>query len=172
MSGMLIGRDQEELRRREQELLVAFGGADEESETWMAARRPRWVYGTPDQAREVVARFEAVGVQRMMLQDFIARDLDMIDLAGEVFQRLGAAPDLAGLRALDEQKRAAGRDGLSARELQVLRLVASGKTNRAIAKELFLSEKTIDRHVSNIFTKTNVASRAAATAYAYQHGLV
>ena len=50
----------------------------------MAARRPRWVYGTPDQAREVVARFEAVGVQRMMLQDFIARDLDMIDLAGEV----------------------------------------------------------------------------------------
>ena len=83
MSGMLIGRDRDELQRRERELMVAFGGADEGSETWMAARRPRWVYGTPDEAREVVARFEAAGVQRLMLQDFIARDLDMIDLAGE-----------------------------------------------------------------------------------------
>jgi DNA-binding NarL/FixJ family response regulator len=61
---------------------------------------------------------------------------------------------------------------LTARELQVLRLVASGKTNKAIAKELFLSEKTVDRHVSNIFTKVNVATRAAATAYAYEHGLI
>ena len=54
----------------------------------------------------------------------------------------------------------------------MLRLVASGKTNKVIAKELFLSEKTVDRHVSNIFAKVNVASRAAATAYAYEHGLV
>jgi DNA-binding NarL/FixJ family response regulator len=54
----------------------------------------------------------------------------------------------------------------------VLRLVATGKTNKVIATELFLSEKTVDRHVSNIFTKTHVASRAAATAFAYQHGLV
>jgi DNA-binding NarL/FixJ family response regulator len=99
-----------------------------------------------------------------------------VDLAGEVFQRLGAAPDLVALRALDGRagagSRAGSPDGLSARELQVLRLVASGKTNRVIARELFLSDKTIDRHVSNIFTKTKVASRAAATAYAYQHGLV
>lgn len=50
--------------------------------------------------------------------------------------------------------------------------VASGKTNKAIAKQLFLSEKTVDRHVSNIFVKTGVASRAGATAYAYQHRLV
>jgi F420-dependent oxidoreductase-like protein len=83
MAGMLIGRDREEIARRERDLLAAFGGADEESETWMAARRPRWVYGTPDEAREVVQRFEAAGVQRIMLQDFIARDLEMIDLAGE-----------------------------------------------------------------------------------------
>ena len=61
---------------------------------------------------------------------------------------------------------------LSPRELEVLRLVASGKTNKVIAKQLFLSEKTVDRHVSNIFAKVNVASRAAATAFAYQHGLV
>ena len=83
MSGVLIGRDRDEVRRRERDLLTAFGGADEESETWMAARKPRWVYGTPDEARDVVKRFEAAGVQRIMLQDFIARDLDMIDLAGE-----------------------------------------------------------------------------------------
>jgi DNA-binding NarL/FixJ family response regulator len=62
--------------------------------------------------------------------------------------------------------------GLSARELEVLRLVAAGKTNKAIAGELFLSEKTIDRHVSNIFVKLDVPTRAAATAWAYQHRLV
>jgi DNA-binding NarL/FixJ family response regulator len=66
----------------------------------------------------------------------------------------------------------AGRFGLTERELQVLRLIAGGKTNKAIARELSLSEKTVDRHVSNIFTKVNVASRASATAFAYQHQLI
>jgi F420-dependent oxidoreductase-like protein len=84
MAGLLIGRDEAELRRREQELTAVFGGADDESEAWLGARRPRWVHGTPDMARDVVRRFEAVGVERLMLQDFVARDLDMIDLAGEV----------------------------------------------------------------------------------------
>ena len=54
----------------------------------------------------------------------------------------------------------------------MLRLVAAGRTNRAIAGDLFLSEKTVARHLSNIFTKLDVASRSAATAYAYEHGLV
>ena len=62
--------------------------------------------------------------------------------------------------------------GLTDRELQVLRLVASGKTNRTIASELFLSEKTVDRHVSNIFDKLDVSSRAAATAFAYENRLI
>lgn len=62
--------------------------------------------------------------------------------------------------------------GLTKRELQVLRLVATGQTNRAIADELVLSERTVDRHVSNIFAKLRVASRAAATAYAYRHKLL
>jgi DNA-binding NarL/FixJ family response regulator len=62
--------------------------------------------------------------------------------------------------------------GLTPRELQVLRLVAAGETNRAIAAELVLSERTIDRHVSNLFSKLRVSSRAGATAYAYEHGLV
>ena len=84
MSGLLIGRDVGELMRRVGDLMAALGGAADESEAWFAARRPRWVLGTPDQARDVVRRFEAVGVERLMLQDFLARDLDMIDLAGEV----------------------------------------------------------------------------------------
>jgi DNA-binding NarL/FixJ family response regulator len=56
--------------------------------------------------------------------------------------------------------------------LQVLRLVASGETNKAIAAELVLSDRTVERHVRNIFTKLGVSSRAAATAYAYKHQLV
>ena len=95
-----------------------------------------------------------------------------LDLAREVFERLGAAPDLAALDAPDAPGGRSTPGNLSPRELEVLRLVASGKTNKAIAKQLFLSEKTVDRHVSNIFAKVNVASRAAATAFAYQHGLV
>ena len=64
------------------------------------------------------------------------------------------------------------RPGLTARELEVLRLVAAGETNKAIAAELVLSERTVDRHVSNIFAKLGVSSRAAATAFAYEHRLI
>jgi DNA-binding NarL/FixJ family response regulator len=67
---------------------------------------------------------------------------------------------------------AAAAHGLTARELQVLRLLAAGKTNHAIAADLVLADKTVDRHVSNIFAKLGVSSRAAATAYAYEHRLV
>lgn len=95
-------------------------------------------------------------------------------LAHEAFEQLGAAPDLAALAPRQPIAEPPAQDtrGLSARELQVLKLVASGKTNRAIAGELFLSEKTVDRHVSNIFAKLEVPSRAAATAFAYEHGLL
>ena len=96
-----------------------------------------------------------------------------LDLARQVFEQLGAAPDLAAHDAPGSSGGGhAAPAGLSPRELEVLRLVAAGKTNKSIAKQLFLSEKTVDRHVSNIFAKTNVGSRAAATAFAYQHGLV
>jgi DNA-binding CsgD family transcriptional regulator len=93
-----------------------------------------------------------------------------LEAARAVFEKLGAAQPRVPLPA------AAGasppRHRLTARELQVLRLVAAGKTNRAIGVELFLSEKTIDRHVSNIFAKLGVSSRTAATAYALQHELI
>ena len=70
------------------------------------------------------------------------------------------------------RRRRAGGPRAHRRELEVLRLVAAGETNKAIAAELVLSERTVDRHVSNIFAKLGVSSRAAATAYAYEHGLV
>jgi len=86
-----------------------------------------------------------------------------------VFRELGAAPDLARVHA----RLGHPLDGpLSRREVEVLRLVASGRTNRAIAEQLVISEKTVARHLSNIFTKLDLASRSAATAYAYEHGLV
>ena len=95
-----------------------------------------------------------------------------LEAARAVFEQLGAAPDLARLDSLTRGAPSGRPHGLTRRELQVLRLVAAGKTNKAIAAELFLSEKTIDRHVSNILTKLDVPSRAAATAHAYQHELI
>jgi DNA-binding NarL/FixJ family response regulator len=85
---------------------------------------------------------------------------------------LGAAPDLARIDSLTRGSPPGRPHGLTPRELQVLRLVATGKTYKTIAAELFLSEKTVDRHVSNILTKLDVPSRAAATAYAYLHELI
>jgi DNA-binding CsgD family transcriptional regulator len=98
------------------------------------------------------------------------------DAARDVFARLGAAPDLARLQAdagmAEGAAGAAAPGGLSTREVEVLRLVAAGLTNRAIADALTISERTVDRHVSNIFTKLDVSTRAAATAFAYEHRLV
>jgi DNA-binding CsgD family transcriptional regulator len=94
------------------------------------------------------------------------------DAARGVFEGLGATPDLAQLRRLSDSSPPRPDDGLSPREREVLALLATGKTNRAIAAELFLSEKTIARHVSNIFAKLALSSRAEATAYAYTHRLV
>jgi DNA-binding CsgD family transcriptional regulator len=92
-----------------------------------------------------------------------------LDAARTVFEQLGAQADLVSLAPTDG---AAPGHPLTARECEVLALVAQGHTNRRIATILFLSEKTVARHLSNIFTKIDVNSRAAATAYAYEHGLV
>jgi len=94
-----------------------------------------------------------------------------LDGARTIFEQLGAGPDIERLEALGRADGRA-RGGLTAREVEVLRLVASGKTNRAIANVLGLSEKTVARHISNILTKIGAPSRAAATAYAYEHRLI
>jgi DNA-binding NarL/FixJ family response regulator len=95
-----------------------------------------------------------------------------LEAAASIFRRLRAAPDLVRMERLLRVRAVAPGHGLSAREMQILRLIAAGKTNRAIAAELRISEKTVARHVSNIFVKLNLSSRSAATAYAYQHNLV
>jgi DNA-binding NarL/FixJ family response regulator len=110
-----------------------------------------------------------VGVGCRALGDEEAAAMEL-DAARDGFEQLGAIPDLAQLDALTGRQ-AAGAHGLTARELEVLRLLAAGKTNRAIASELVLAEKTVDRHVSNVYAKLGVSSRAAATAYAYRHQL-
>lgn len=92
-----------------------------------------------------------------------------LDSAAEAFHRLGAVPD----RALVARLTAGPAESapLTAREVEVVRLVAEGRTNQAIARELHLSEKTVARHLSNILAKLDVGSRTAAAAYAFGHGL-
>jgi DNA-binding CsgD family transcriptional regulator len=93
-----------------------------------------------------------------------------LDAATRTFTQLGAATDLA--RSETRASRSVSTPAvLTARELEVLRLIATGKTNRAIAAALGISEKTVARHVSNIFMKLGLSSRSAATAYAYEHDL-
>ncbi|MGI5379870.1 response regulator transcription factor [Streptomyces sp. CA-251387] len=91
--------------------------------------------------------------------------------AEQAFRQLGAVPDARRAAALLADVRRRQPGGLTEREIQVLRLVAEGRTNRAIAAELVISEHTVARHLNNIFAKLDVSSRAAATAYAYEHGL-
>ena len=95
-----------------------------------------------------------------------------LEAAGDVFTRLGAAPDAAMVASLT--RRGAPRDphGLTERELEVLRLVAAGKSNRQIASTLVVSEHTVARHVQNILAKLRVSSRTAATSFAFEHRLL
>jgi DNA-binding CsgD family transcriptional regulator len=112
-----------------------------------------------------------IGLACRQLGDEEGAEMEL-DAARWAFEQLGAVPDLARAQALSRKAAPKPTGGLTARELEVLRLVATGKTNRSIAADLFLSEKTVARHVSNIFTKLGLSSRAAATAYAYEHDLV
>lgn len=127
--------------------------------------------------RELDAHYETARVQALIglacgaLGDAETSELEL-DGARKVFEQLGAKPDIERLDLLMRRPYGQATGGLTGREMEVLRLVASGKTNRAIARELGLSEKTVARHVHNCLTKIGVPSRAAATAYAYEHGLI
>ena len=92
-----------------------------------------------------------------------------LSAALRTFEELGAAP---AAREAANLVRPATPGGLTEREIEVLRLVAAGRTNPQIAETLVLSEKTVARHLSNIFTKVDVSSRTAAAAYAFEHHLV
>jgi DNA-binding CsgD family transcriptional regulator len=133
----------------------------ESSTAWLALEAPY------EDARARVL----VGLACRELGDHDGAALEL-DTARDTFEELGAQPDLARVDALTGSADARDRSGLSPRELEVLRLLASGETNRAIAAVLVLSERTVDRHVSNIYAKLGVSSRAAATARAYEQNLV
>jgi ATP/maltotriose-dependent transcriptional regulator MalT len=127
--------------------------------------------------RELEVPYEAararvlLGLACRALGDYDTAALEL-EAARGVFAQLGAAPELAHVDSLIRRDTSIDAHGLTPRELQVLRLVAAGETNKAIASNLVLSERTVDRHVSNIFTKLSVSSRTAATAYAYEHQLI
>ena len=127
--------------------------------------------------RELGAPYEAartrvlLGLACRALGDEDAAALEL-DAARKLFESLGAEPDLNRLQSLEGRTASRSVGTLTSREVEVLRLLASGRTNRMIAGDLDISEKTVARHVSNIFTKLGLSSRAAATAYAYTHDLV
>jgi alkanesulfonate monooxygenase len=85
MTGVLVAETEEDLRARVADLLAVLGKADADGETWLAERRGRWVMGTPDEAHERSRALESEGVQRIMLQDFLPRDLEHVLLMGRIF---------------------------------------------------------------------------------------
>jgi ATP/maltotriose-dependent transcriptional regulator MalT len=150
----------------------ALALAEGDPQTALVALREAWQAWQELEAPYEAARvrvFVGLGCRAVGDEETAAWELDA---ARGVFDRLGAGPDITRVESLTAGPQAAAAHGLTQRELQVLRLVTRGATNRSIAAALVLSERTIDRHVSNIFAKLRVSSRAAATAYAYEHDLV
>jgi DNA-binding CsgD family transcriptional regulator len=127
--------------------------------------------------QELDAPYEAartrvlVGLACQALGDDDAARLEL-EAANAGFERLGAAPDVARVKRLIEPEDVRERHGLTQRELEVLRLVAAGRSNREIAAALVVSEHTVARHAQNIFGKLGVSSRTAATAFAFEHDLL
>jgi ATP/maltotriose-dependent transcriptional regulator MalT len=121
--------------------------------------------------RDLDAPYEAARAQVLIgaacraLGDDDAAALEL-DAAREVFSQLEAAPELERIDTRPDTH------GLTPRELEVLRLVAAGRSNREIAAALVISEHTVARHLQNIFAKLNVPSRTAATAFAFAHDLL
>jgi DNA-binding CsgD family transcriptional regulator len=112
-----------------------------------------------------------VGLACRELGDRAGASLEF-DAARSLFTQLGATPDLGRLRRIEGETALETIGPLSPREREVLVLVASGKSNRSIADALYISEKTVARHVSNIFAKLDVSSRTEAAAYAHKHGIL
>lgn len=134
------------------------------------ALRSAWAaYRDLDAPYEAARTRELLGMAYLAQGDRASADMEF-DAARAAFEQLLAAPDAERVRRRSGA-RAPSLGGLTARELEILSLVATGKTNRAIANDLVISEKTVARHLSNIFDKLGVSSRSGLTAFAYEHGL-
>lgn len=127
--------------------------------------------------QELEVPYQAARVRVLLAQacqqsgDHVASEFEL-DGARHFFERVSAQPDLDRVDQLRQAARKTDTHVLSTRERQVIALVATGRTNREIAHQLSISERTVDRHVSNILLKLNLPTRSAATAYAYQHDLI
>lgn len=127
--------------------------------------------------RELAAPYEVARVRVLIghalqqLGDDDSAELEL-DAAHATFSDLGATPDLAKMEELSRTRPPESPGGLTSRETEVLALIAAGRSNRQIASALVISERTVARHVSNIFAKLDVSSRAAATAFALKRGLI
>ncbi len=144
---------------------VHVAGGDPQA-ALVALRRARDLWQALEAPYETARTRVLIGEACRALGDDEAAALEL-EGARSIFERLGAKPDLARLGT-----GVGDTHGLSRRELEVLRLVAAGKSNRDIAAELVISEHTVARHVQNIFAKLRLSSRAAATAFAFEHDLV
>ncbi|HEV2711986.1 MAG TPA: LuxR C-terminal-related transcriptional regulator [Gaiellaceae bacterium] len=145
--------------------------AEGDAQGALVALRKAWqVWQELDAPYEIARTRVLMGQACRALGDEDAATLEL-DAARSIFHELGAASDLSRLQAVAPAD-AADTHGLSRRELEVLRLVAAGKSNREIASVLVISEHTAARHVQNIFAKLGLSSRAAATAFAFEHDLV
>jgi DNA-binding NarL/FixJ family response regulator len=146
--------------------------AETEAQDALAVLRRAW-----KRWRDLEAPYEAARVRIPIalacraLGDDDGAEMEL-DAARSVFEGLAASPDLGRVVELSQVAALRAAGDLTQREVEVLSLIATGKTNRAIATELVISEKTVASHVSHIFTKLGLTSRAAATAYAYEHDLV
>ena len=138
------------------------------TEALEAARAAAHAWGAVGAVYEAARSRVLAGRALRVLGEDAAAKADF-EAARAVFLELGAEPSLADLAALMGDRRSGA---LTARELEVLRLVSTGLTNRGIGARLSLSEKTVARHLANIFGKLGISSRTAATAYAYENGLV
>lgn len=153
--------------------VVLASGAAAEGAAVLRDALTRW--------QRLEAPYEAARVRALIGRACRAMgDLDTatleIEAARATFEELGAAPDVAAMDALLTDTDADAPDGrapggLTPREVEVLELVATGASNREVAETLVISERTVARHLSNLFTKLGVSTRSAATAWAYEHGL-
>jgi DNA-binding CsgD family transcriptional regulator len=171
----------ESLARSHERDPLAAAAAHARGATTLAAGDARTAMGPLRRAfdlwHELDAPHEAARSRELLGQAY--RELGDVDTAAfeleaayQTFAMLGAATDETRVGLLLEVPSSVDRHGLSERELEVLRHLAAGETNKTIASALVLSTRTVDRHVSNIYAKLGVSTRAAATSYAHKHALV